>query len=670
MYKKSVTMNKQAKLALKSFIVLGLLAVVFYISFGFAAHVVTSDGYNTSLYGPVLEDIGYTYNITINNSDNTYESNITKVNITLPTGFVFRPGPLFHNGTSLGVGNYTFTSTGNISLVWENASSMLFNGSAAGTLKNFWFNATVQHPGWYNITVETTYNGTGTRWANISVVVNDTTTPNLTTINVPSPWSNVSGTITLNATITDNGAMSAVHFNITNATGVGTGGVHQNFTIAATNIGNDWYITFDTGELTDGVHNITVWANDTYNNLNITSSVTIIVNNTLPVLSYGTSSENDGTNFSRDWIYANMSFTQNSSAVNITFTLHNQTAKLNETVFNKTYLYRTWMNWTSLTESNYTYNLTVTDYTNARITTATRALVLDTTNPALTLARSSSSTQTQIVMTSAITEGGSRVASACGVDGFSAEFVTVTGMTPNSGTQTLTVTGLSCGTSYNFIVSCTDNAGNTGSSASTAYSTEACGGGSSGGGGGSGGGGTTWSATYNEADEVLSNKEEGVTRTLAKQHRVKLSVSGGTGERAETHYVGITSLGADSATVEVTSTPQEATLKIGESKKFEVTDDGFYDLVVTLNSITNNKADITIKSIYEAVTGAQPEPETEQEGEEVAQLAEEETGPQLSSSNARVWMVVIVIIVIVVVVLWFVLGKNKGKKKKIKGKFY
>ncbi|NQU84752.1 MAG: hypothetical protein HQ541_03240, partial [Mariniphaga sp.] len=59
------------------------------------------------------------------------------------------------------------------------------------------------------------------------------------------------------------------------------------------------------------------------------------------------------------------------------------------------------------------------------------------------------------------------------------------------------------------------------------------------------------------------------------------------------HYVGVTKLTTTTATINISSTPQEATLIVGDERMFEVSGDGYYDILVKLNSIENNRANVT-----------------------------------------------------------------------------
>ncbi|HIJ98344.1 TPA: hypothetical protein H1005_00160 [archaeon] len=131
----------------------------------------------------------------------------------------------------------------------------------------------------------------------------------------------------------------------------------------------------------------------------------------------------------------------------------------------------------------------------------------------------------------------------------------------------------------------------------TAAAVAASPGGSSGG----GGGGDTgfWKNTYAYDTKNFSEKEP-LTRELLKGYRVRIKLGN------ETHYVGVISLTSTSVTINVSSTPQQATLNVGESKKFEISGDDFYDILVKLNSINNNKTSMTISYLHEQISQTPP----------------------------------------------------------------
>jgi len=99
-----------------------------------------------------------------------------------------------------------------------------------------------------------------------------------------------------------------------------------------------------------------------------------------------------------------------------------------------------------------------------------------------------------------------------------------------------------------------------------------------------------WANTY------TTSTEEEYTKELGNKDRIKILID------EENHYVGVVAINSSSVTINVSSITQQAKLTVGEEKKFEVTGDKSYDLLVKLNSILNNKANITIKQINEKMS--------------------------------------------------------------------
>lgn len=131
------------------------------ITFVLASHVIGPDSYN------VVEDASKFYNVSVLNNNSLADANIVEVNVTLPTSFSYAAG----QGSSA---NSILIVSGNV-LSWRNESGLVLNL----TTEYFWFNATASTPGSYNLTVSSK-NSTDVILNNISVVVNDTTAPNLT----------------------------------------------------------------------------------------------------------------------------------------------------------------------------------------------------------------------------------------------------------------------------------------------------------------------------------------------------------------------------------------------------------------------------------------------------------------------------------------------------------
>lgn len=153
-----------------------------------------------------------------------------------------------------------------------------------------------------------------------------------------------------------------------------------------------------------------------------------------------------------------------------------------------------------------------------------------------------------------------------------------------------------------------------------------------------------WTNTYFVRDNEF---QSGVTRDLGTNQRSGFRVG------KAYHYAGIIGMTGKTVTMQVESEPQQATLSIGEEKKFEVNNDSYYDVYIKLENINSvtNKARIFIKSIHELIP-EEEKPEITEEGEEIVLIPE-----------SRLWKIVISILVIVVVLViaYKILSKKKEK---------
>lgn len=156
--------------------------------------------------------------------------------------------------------------------------------------------------------------------------------------------------------------------------------------------------------------------------------------------------------------------------------------------------------------------------------------------------------------------------------------------------------------------------------------------------------------TYTVNDEQFI---QGYTRALKTGESLRFSVSG------ESHNLKIDSLTESTITINITSELQQATLSVGDMRRFELDGNNFYDLSVALNSInvTTNKAEITILSINEEITS-----ETiaeEQDKEDSASESGDGIENEEPANFFNKWILSLVIILIIVgLVIYF-----KRKKK-------
>jgi hypothetical protein len=184
---------------------------------------------------------------------------------------------------------------------------------------------------------------------------------------------------------------------------------------------------------------------------------------------------------------------------------------------------------------------------------------------------------------------------------------------------------------------------------------------SGGGGSSSGGGGTVsfWTSTISEDDMEFSEKGI-ITKELTVKSRIKIKFNG------EEHFVGIINLTNITATINVSSTPQQEIFYVGDEKKFDLEGDGFYDILVSLNSIENNKANVSLNYINEQYTESLDSgTESEESGESGAETGKSEDDS--GGNNIPLWVVIVLIIILF---LWFVIRHKKPNKRRKSFNFY
>ncbi len=103
--------------------------------------------------------------------------------------------------------------------------------------------------------------------------------------------------------------------------------------------------------------------------------------------------------------------------------------------------------------------------------------------------------------------------------------------------------------------------------------------------------------TGNVISSSQLNSASGATQNLNQNDQVTFDIN------SQQHSLQVNGITTSSATITLASTPQTVTLNVGETKKFELTGDNWYDLQTTLDGITNNQVTMTLKSIQELIPG-------------------------------------------------------------------
>lgn len=385
------------------------------------------------------------------------------------------------------------------------------------------------------------------------------------------------------------------------------------------------FFSFNATAVTPGIYNISVTT------LNQTGSyqtnLTITINDTTAPsnVAFADPSRVAGTNISTGILLLNISATDNGVFSNITINLYNATgARINQTNSSATQVNTTSLSFSfsGLADGNYTVNATAYDNYNNSNSSASRVFVIDATAPSsVVLTCTPSSVTTGDVVTCSCTTSDA-------TSGVANTTFTVNPSTAQTGTFTTTCTA-------------TDYASNQ-ASGTFQYTV----GGRGNNAGGSGSSTETWTTFAKDNNELSAQGT--VESKIGARQRVRLKIGG------ETHHVGVKSITATSAVIEVTSTPQEATFAVGETKKFDVNSDNYYDMSVTLSSIEASKANVVILAINEAVPASAASP-----GTATTDAASSTTSNGAATGRSMTWVWVLVALVVVIGIVFFIIRARK-----------
>jgi hypothetical protein len=143
------------------------------------------------------------------------------------------------------------------------------------------------------------------------------------------------------------------------------------------------------------------------------------------------------------------------------------------------------------------------------------------------------------------------------------------------------------------------------------------------------------SKNYTEIQVSSSELQKIYNNTVKEKIEIKFNVSN------SSHSLKIEEIFNNSIRIILQSTPQEANITVGEEKKFDVSNDSFYDLSVKLNSINNNGANLSIKEIHEKVMNTSSN----------------------SSDNSTFLIITIIVLVLILIIVGVFLFLNFRKKK-------
>ena len=336
----------------------------------------------------------------------------------------------------------------------------------------------------YNITINNTDANSyaaslvGTNITEVVIILNKTQALTIDAGTVNSSFGNFVGVIANSSEVT-NTSLNISHFQLG---GNGTVGyiwfnATANSTGSAVKVGNFTMLILTSNSS----------INSTIKNL---SSVNI--NDTFTINYVGLSNAS-GTNLSQNYIPLLLNISGNQTTLSLRVSMHNSTGEIYRNITASgaienssgiAYNFSNLTDGTDLSEGVYTLEVIANNSNGDMNNTANRTYRLDRTGPTVTLSQDNSSTattKTQITISISASDL-SYINTVC-------DSTTSTATISGTGlTQTLVESGLFCGTSHTYSVTCTDTAGNVNTAVSYGAATLACSGSSGGTGSGSGSG--------------------------------------------------------------------------------------------------------------------------------------------------------------------------------------
>jgi hypothetical protein len=493
------------------------------------------------------------------------------------------------NSTNIGLDIlYNVSDSNLISSCWYSNDSMTINT----TLSNCGnITSPVWKQGGHNVTIWVNDSAGNINTTSLSFSI-DSINPNLTIVYPTNNTNSTNANLNINYTVYDSSGLSTCWY--TNDS------LDVNYTLeGCTNI--------TTVIWSDGQHNVSIWANDTFGNLNKTT-IGFTVDSTAP---YFVNISNQTLNYG-DFIKYQINATDNTTRVSC--------FKVNDTTNFKINCSGSFENNTLLGVSIYWVNITVNDsFSNSR-SIILMVNVSETQPPNVTLNFpiadywNSSSSPFDITFNCSATDNYNLTnislyltdSSNANLSINQTNFITGTN---NSSNWTIS---LSNG-NYTWNCLAYDFAGNSNweenrtikinytaviiensSGSSNAYATP-----------------TFYPTT--------SSLEQGYTKEVYPEWKVQIKIS------EENHIVAINKVKDKTVTITIYSTPKTKTLAVGEEWRLNLTDDKFYNLYIKVNSIAGTKVNISIKKINETITKI----ETKQEitGETIKEIKNKDIEP-------------------------------------------
>lgn len=653
-------MNLKKKVYL--FLVLVFFALVYFVSAAYT--VTTSSGASSFTFA---EDTSNVYNVTINNTLLGIDGNVTRLNITFHSNFTLA---METNGTNA---PSVFSNLSSV-LIWVNSTPHLVNDTA----RYFWVNASAATPGTYDLII-LIENATGITTQNLTITITDTIGPifnnvsnySITRSSAIINWTtNVTANYTLfyrntvnqtNITIYSSSlalnhslnivnlsSSSEYSYNILSCDTNNNCNTSETYTFNTTSYAtNASYINHE--DTVSGIYNITINNSDTNAYNNITE-----INITLPT----------GINFTSFTNNSNFAgIFSNSSALSLSFR-NNTGLVMNNSVGN------IWFSAAARANFNGTYIVTITVTSTFGIASNSFSVrINDSTAPTISTSSIASSSVDSESATITWTTNEAANSTVCYDDdnnpSCSDSIKSENGFVTS---HSVVLSDLAPDTQYYYeVLSCDANRNcasltNEDETFTTDEEDE-----ESGSSGSSSTSSDYWLATPSYSDKELKDRGN-INVSLALRERARIKIEG------DRFYVGVVKLSSSSVTINVSDVDElwlQDKFSEGDSKKYEVTGDAYYDLELTLKDIKNSEAEITIKYLHELKTTSLGRP-TFNETDLETNVSQNNSGPGgvsgvggLKSEPMKIIMFVIVAVVILLIIGFIInrVGKIKNKGK-------
>ncbi len=407
--------------------------------------------------------------------------------------------------------------------------------------------------------------------------------------------------------------------------------------------------SFNATASTPGSYNLSVYAfNSTsyeFQNLTITINDTSAPN----VISFISPSETNNSAISRNYLTYNISAQDNLAVDTITVYLYNSNFSLNRSNSSKTNPF--FGNFTNLSEGIYYLNVSVNDTSsNLNSSSELRKVTIDTTPPAVTLI---SPNVSQVLNTSTY-YFMFNVNSLAEIQSCKLIFNNTIVETEYDIDKTTTnrISDSLTNGANNWSINCTDAAGNEGASVKRAFIVDIPASASTLLSGSSTNSSSSANNTSSNRTIIQINssqiKSPYQNANLTENMEIKMVL------KNESHSIVIEDIINASVSLTIYSSPKKINLSVGEEKKVELTNDNYTDLKIKLNSISNNKANLTIQEIHELIANGTTQATT---------TSSNEKDLEKNSSTILIFSLVGVGVLLLVIGIIFLIKKIKKTKQ-------